>query len=45
MDTKLKSRRKLGVFLIVVTILGATVVMLCNYKTIYGKAVEEAQKA
>ena len=44
MDTKLKSRRKLGVFLIIVTILGATVVMLYNYKTIYRKAVEEAQK-
>ena len=44
MDTKLKSRRKLGIFLIIVTILSAAYVMLYNYDVIYEKAVEEAQK-
>ena len=44
MDTKLKSRRKLGIFLIIVTILSAAYVMLYNYDMIYEKAVEEAQK-
>ena len=43
-DTKLKSRRKLGIFLIIVTILSAAYVMLYNYDMIYEKAVEEAQK-
>ena len=44
MDTKLKNRRKLGIFLIIVTILSAAYVMLYNYDVIYEKAVEEAQK-
>ena len=44
MDTKLKSRRKLGILLIIVTILSAAYVMLYNYDVIYEKAVEEAQK-
>ena len=43
MDTKLKSRRKLGIFLIIVTILSAAYVMLYNYDVIYEKAVEEAE--
>ena len=37
MDTKLKSRRKLGIFLIIVTILSAAYVMLYNYDVIYEK--------
>lgn len=44
MDTKLKSRRKLGVILIVLTILIPAVVMLGNYSVIYEKAVKEAEK-
>ena len=44
MDTKLKNRRKLGLFLAAVTILGAAFFMIYNYHTIYRKAVSEAQK-
>ena len=44
MDTKLKNKRKLGLFLAAVTILGAAFFMIYNYHTIYRKAVSEAQK-
>ena len=44
MDTKLKNRRKLGLFLAAVTIFGAAFFMIYNYHTIYRKAVSEAQK-
>lgn len=44
MDTKLKSRRKLGIVLTILTILIPTVVMLGNYSVIYKKAVREAEK-
>ena len=44
MDTKLKNRRKLVLFLAAVTILGAAFFMIYNYHTIYRKAVSEAQK-
>ena len=44
MDTKLKSRRKLGIVLIILTVLIPTIVMLGNYSVIYKKAVREAEK-
>ena len=44
MDTKLKSRRKLGIVLTIATIIIPALVILGNYKMIYDKAVNEAKK-